>query len=965
LAEVAPALDGRMVAAEALAQARSRRLSASQKARADLVEAALLGSHQRWSEAAALFAKAERGLDPKRRVFASYGRYIAQSLADPTRVYPEPKLALTDPFGALAHAYVVAFRQDLQAAAEVLKDAQKRFPNGARLAVTAAQIAYALNRREEMRDAIARAKALDPDDPEVIAADSNIRGDIDGEVNAAVEALRRAAAIAPGNSNIWNSLGLFESDRDRPLAAEEALRRAIEADPGSPVSYANLAILLLDQNRIDEAGALIDKALSLDPAFHVGYIARGRYLLQKGEAAKGLEAILAGSAANPGLSQGLLMAAIAYYQDGDEELADQSLDNADRLDPNDPVVASVRTAIAIDQYQADQAVLAAREAVRRYRQRGGDFAGLAINKEGGSYPAQAYRFLNLNEWSRFYGDRVFDPFSASTYFDQSVVERPSLLTGRPDISNVESGVGTDLTALNLTIQGLFLDPLAVSGRIGRIDLLRRPFLDVEIGGSLLHHNGRIGWGADVTVQGFSNEPLPTSFTATASRTKANGRDPIDKEDVDNGAFFVGVAPSAADRFLVFGAGANQDPALARFSTPANFFEGTQNTTAVLGGAGWSHSFDDRNVVTAAVFGLSGLDRRYTNAASGNLPGFIVGGTSTERNRTEGVSAALSHMIGFGDLTLHYGFEAQRGRSIARTAGRSYVYNIANDSIDIADLNERTDTSFKGTRLYADAFWRPFDWLEAQAGIERSTVEIEDRPDDDAVSPRLGIGISPFEGQWLRAAYRQDVVQPIAFTLAPVTTVSLVPNALPTSLGADTKTLALRWDAEWSPHVFTSVEYQRQDATNLSLPLAYTFDSIDIEKARIERLAATANLWLTYGIGVFGTIGTISSEVSSEEARGADVPFIAGKFARAGMTLVHPSRLRITLAGTFVGDITGDLAGREIDDYWTADAALSWETPDRRLLFGLSVLNMFDEYYELAPDVRGTGRTFEASLKARF
>jgi tetratricopeptide (TPR) repeat protein len=124
------------------------------------------------------------------------------NLSYPTRVYPRPKIALNDPFGAPAHAYVVAFMQDLPAAAEVLKDAQKRFPNDARLAVTAAQIAYALNRREEMRDAIARAKALDPDDPEVIAADSNIRGDIDGEVNAAVEALRRAAAIAPGNSNI-------------------------------------------------------------------------------------------------------------------------------------------------------------------------------------------------------------------------------------------------------------------------------------------------------------------------------------------------------------------------------------------------------------------------------------------------------------------------------------------------------------------------------------------------------------------------------------------------------------------------------------------------------------------------------------------------------------------------------------------------------------------------------------------
>jgi len=27
--------------------------------------------------------------------------------------------------------------------------------------------------------------------------------------------------------------------------------------------------------------------------------------------------------------------------------------------------------------------------------------------------------------------------------------------------------------------------------------------------------------------------------------------------------------------------------------------------------------------------------------------------------------------------------------------------------------------------------------------------------------------------------------------------------------------------------------------------------------------------------------------------------------------------------------------------------------------------MFDEYYELVPDIRGPGRTFEASLQARF
>jgi len=971
LAEAALVLDGRAVAAQALAEARAGRLSAAQRARADLVEATLLGTQHRWSEAAALFARAERGVDAKRRVIASYGRYIAQSLADPKRVYPEPKNALDDPLGVLAHAYVTAFREDLKAAAEILKGAEKRFPNDMRIAVMSAQISYALNRREEMRSAIARAKAIDPDDPEVIAADSNIRGDIDGEVNAAVESLRRAAAIAPGNSNIWNSLGLFESDRDRPLAAEEALRRAIAEDPGSPVAYANLAFLLLEQNRIKEAGALIDQALALDPGFHVAYVARGLYLLQKGETAQALEAILAGSAANPAWAQGLLMAAAAYYQNGEDELAYQALDNADRLDPNDPDVSSARTAIAIDQYQADQAVLAARETLRRYRQRGGDFAGLAVNKDGGSYPTQAYRFLNLNEWSRFYGDRVFDPFNASSYFDQSAVDRPNLFTARPDISTIETGVGTDLTGLNLTLQGLFFDPLAVSGRIGRLDLIRRPFLDVEIGGGLLSRNGHLGWETEANVQGYSNEPLPTSFSLTANRAKAGRGATIDRQDTTGGSFFIGSAPSAADRFVLFGAASEQEPGIATIRTQTgirtSFFEGTEDTTSVVGGVGWSHSFSDRNVLTAAIFGQRGFDTQSWDLALSDPqdPLQLLGLIQRERTRTDGVSAALAHMIGFGDFTLRYGVEAQRGRTLDTIRSREFSYNVVTGEFEFQPIQEsESDMSFRATRLYADLFWRPSDWFEAEAGIQRTAVET-DFGDVSSVAPRVGIGISPFEGHWLRAAYRTDGVMPLAYTLSPVTTVGLVPNTLPVQSGGTIDTLALRWDAEWSPYLFTALEYQRQNAEHLDIGIPNSFDSIAVDKARIERLAATANLWLTHGIGVFGTIGTQSTEVLSQLGRGNDVPLIAGNFARAGITFVHPSRLKLTVAATFVGDLKGDLAGLELDDYWTADASLTWETPDRRLLFGLSVLNMFDEQFEVAPNIPGPSRTVMASVKARF
>lgn len=965
LAESAPAFEGRAAAAKALAEARRFPLNARQKTRTDLVEAVLLGGQRRWSEAASLFTRAERGgLDSKRRVSAVYGHYIAQSLADPKRIYPEPKLGSNDPEALLAHAYVVAFREDLDAALKVIEGAEKRFPKDARIAVFKAQLAMALNRREEMRKAIDRARSIDPDDPNVIMAHASIRAEIDGEVDAALGELRKVTAVAPGNAELWNGIGLFESTRDRPIAAEEALRRSIAEDPDSPVAYANLAILLLDQSRVEEAGALIQKALEIDPAFNVGYIALGRYLLQKGEAAKGIEAILAGSTANPAYSQGLLMAAIAYYQNGEEELADQALDNADRLDPNDPVVSIARTAIAIDQYRADEAVTAAREAVRRFRARGGDFAGLAVNRQAGSYPAQAYRFLDLNEWARFYGDRVFDPFTASSYFDQSAAQRPDILTTRPTISSVQ-GETADLTAFNLVVQGLFFDPLAVSGRIGRIDLVRRPFIDTEFGGSLVSRDGRLGWEADVNVQGFSNEPAPTSFSLTASRARLDGRDSINQESAGTASFFIGSAPSATDRFLIFGSASKAEPGLARIDTQIRSFKGDQETTSMQIGGGWSHSFGDRNVLTGAVFATRGLDRRYSDAASFDLYPLLIAGEEWKRTEIEGSVAALGHTIGFGDVTLRYGFEAQSGRTIAFTFGNGFVYNVLTDQFEQANTNERTDVDFRATRLYADLFWRPSDAFEAQAGIERTSVDVESRPEDIQVSPRVGVGVSPFEGHWLRAAYRRDGSLPLGFTLGPVSTVGLVPNVLPISLGGRLDTLALRWDAEWSPHFFTAVEYQRQDAHNLDIPMANTFESLSLEEARIERLAATANLWLGHGIGMFGTVGTISTDIRSEEALDRDVPFIAGKFARAGITFVHPSRLKFTLAETFVGDRKGDLTGAKLDDYWTTDASVTWETPDRRLLVGMTVLNLFDREYELAPNIPGPGRTFAASLKARF
>jgi len=964
LAETALNLDGRAVALRALAEARSRPLNNAQRARADLVAGLIAGLHRKWSEAASLFASAEKGLDERRRVTAAYGRYVAASLADPQHVQPEPRIGRDQPEAAIAHAFLLGFKQDLKAASEAAKAAEKQFPRNARVAVFSAQMSLALNDREAMREAVARARELDPDSPDVLLVSGMVLGYIDGEMNRALVELQKAAAIAPGKSDIWNTIGLFESERDAPIAAEEALRRAIAEDPEDPVAYTNLAILLLDQSRVEEAGRLIDKVFELDPSFSAAYSARGRYYLQKGETAKGLEEALAGSTANPAYSQGLLVTAIAYYQSGDDELAMQALENTDRLDPNDPAVATARTAIALDSYLADEAIRAARETVRRSRLRGGDYAGLAVNRRAGSYPVQAYTFLNLGEWARFYGDRVFDPFTASSYFDQAAARRDSLFVNRPTIGAVASNE-LDLAAFTLSVQGLFFDPLAVSSRAGRQDLVRRPFVDTTIGGSLVNRDGRAGWGANATVQGFTNEPAPTSFSLSAGRVRADGREALDNESTANAAFFVGMTPNAWDRFLVFGTASNLEPGLARINTPTRSFKGEQDFTEMQGGAGWSHSFADRNVLTGAVYANRGIDRRYTNAASLGLPPLAIAVDARERNRQEGAVAAINHSIGIGDFTFRSGYEGQIGNSLGATFGKSLLVNRNTGQAQATDLTARTDTDFRAHRVYADALWRPSDRFEAQGGAQWTSLSIGPNSSDAAISPRVGVAVCPFEGQWLRAAYRRDDDLPVAFTLAPVSTVGLIPNAIPSSLGSHTNTLALRWDAEWTQHLFTVVDYQKQDIQNLSLPIANTFEDLAIGKARVERLAATANLWLGYGIGVFGTIGTTNTETRSGEAIRRDVPFIADRFARAGVTFVHPSRIKLTLATTYVGERTGDLTGTALEDYWTTDAAITWESPDRHLLVGLTVLNIFDAKYEITPAIPGPTRAVAATVEARF
>ncbi|MBB1251301.1 FecR domain-containing protein [Rhizobium sp. G21] len=379
LAEGQLRLDGVLAAEQTLASLDDSKFSRSQRARLTLVRAIIAGFKNDYTTSARLFAEAKPGLDKRRQGIALYGGYYARTLADPNRVEPLPT-AVDGPEAAFLRAYALGFLNDLKATIAEFKSAEKRFPDDPVLPAYRAWIALLLNDREQTLEATERALALDPDNPVALEVSSHYLWGIRGDLRGALAKVERSVDLEPGSASSWNQIGNIQSELGGVREAEAAFRKSISIDPFSAATYTNLAIFYLDLDRVNDAKPLIDKALSLDAGFSPALVARGRYYLQTGKARLGVEDIFAGSVSDPGYQQAQLGLAAAQYQKGDRVAADQALDNAERLDGNDPVVSAVRARMALDDYDSENAIRYARDYVRLSRARGGYYGALGANQ---------------------------------------------------------------------------------------------------------------------------------------------------------------------------------------------------------------------------------------------------------------------------------------------------------------------------------------------------------------------------------------------------------------------------------------------------------------------------------------------------------------------------------------------------------------------------------------------------------
>ncbi|WP_026187195.1 FecR domain-containing protein [Ensifer sp. BR816] len=966
LAEIYLTLDGRQKAQAALDQAQRRGLNRSQAARVTLIEALIAGSENRFADAAKLFEQAARELDVKRRSIAAYGGYFARALADPDRVENPPRQT-AGAYGALAGALTAGFRTDIRTAIDTIKKAERQYPDDPSLPAFRAQFAMLLDDRDEMREGIERALAIDPDDPTALEARAHYRSDIENDLDGALADLQRALETAPGSPTIWNAIGLVQGERGDNRAAEKAFKKAIELDPTDPNYRNSLALQYLGEGRLTEAKREIDAALANDPSFDFVLGARGLYHLQNGDADKAIDDLLAASTANPGDAGAQLLLAGAHYEKGDRVPAAQALDNADRLDPNQPATSAIRTAIAIDAYDADAAIRNAREFMRRNRVKGGDTAALGANQSAGSTLNDAFRLQGLDAWGQYYGDAVFDPFTAAGYIDQAVHGSVNPLFNNYDFDSNPIVNSSNSSAFSAFFQGLLLEPHMLASRDRAANLVQYPFFEAELGGGVIANDDHAGWTGEAGVRGLTLTPFPVSINGNViweEPRDAVGQGlgvTIERESRLLGANgYITATPAPDDRVVAYARYSSFDDSRDQFDIPLPPAPidslNDDSSSQLISGIAWSHTFGYRNIANAAFFYADSEVVEGERAVFSDFPFPDLLTVRTEERRKNYIGA-ISHLVGDGDLTWRYGIEA----GAAESASKFDFIDRVTPGGPISISSASTQTVAK---TYVDGLYEITPDLKVEGAL--FARYIEDVNDNNIrLEPKLGVAWAPLDGHWLRAAVQREGYNFDIASLAPVGIVGLQPNQFLIGAEGYADTLALRWDAEWNDWIFTAIDYQHQEIHDGSIELPLSTEEYEFDKARADRVALTANLALGHGFGISATVAhTWSRDFSPASMNpSGELPYLPENSGQVALTWVNEANIRTTVAANYVG--ARSEGATTLDDFWTLDAALQWEPFDKRFEVELAGFNLLDEEFELRDGLPGWGPTFKGTVKVRF
>ncbi|MEM9738556.1 MAG: TonB-dependent receptor [Pseudomonadota bacterium] len=364
-----------------------------------------------------------------------------QRLSDYERAYGQDLTALA------LRAYLEAYAGRYGEAKILAETAARSTPEDWRQHLLLAQIAALQGNDDAFEQETARSIALAPTEATawhwraLYLASAGSAAPVD--IQSAIE---KATMLNPERVVSIASLAQFQAAQGQPAKALQTYEIAEALDPTEPFVLAGKAFIHLVMDRPD----LTDKTLApiagtplmQHPEIQSVLAIRDLVTGAADDASRAAGRVIAASPDRPGIAQ---LESIAHWQAGRHAVAIDVIDNAVRLDPNDPVSARIASAMAQDQYQAGAAIDFARaswDAKRRNSAAG--LVELPASQSGRIDIGGAFQFAGLTEQGAYYSSLARTQADANSAFGFAQIFQNSVAS--------QSSTST----------GLLLDPLSVT-----------------------------------------------------------------------------------------------------------------------------------------------------------------------------------------------------------------------------------------------------------------------------------------------------------------------------------------------------------------------------------------------------------------------------------------------------------------------------------------------------------------------
>jgi tetratricopeptide (TPR) repeat protein len=891
-------------------------------------------------------AVAEAGKAPILRVVVRPRDAVQWALYYPTIVYERPEdLKENDPrfYTYRASSLLNVGRVD-EAKADIERALQLNPVNSTAFALQSI-IAVTQNEKEKALNSAKKAVEADPNSPTArIAVSYALQAGFDLE--GALNSLKDAVKLGPGNALAWARLSELQLSFGRLDEALEAAEKAVTLNPDLSRTQTVLGFAFLTQVLTEQAKDAFKKAIKLDNADPLARLGLGLAMVREGNLNEGAREIEIAASLDPDNALIRSYMGKAYYEEKRDKQASEEFTMAGKLDSLDPTsffydaVHKQTTNRPVEALYDLQKAIELNDNRAVYRSRlllDSDLAARSASL------ARIYSDLGFQQLALVEGWKSVntDPgnFSAHRFLADSYSVLP-----RHEIARVSELLQSQLLQpINMTSIQPRLAESNSTGGPGALSfnefnpLFSRDGITVQASG--LTGENRT-WAGEGILAGIVKK---ASFSIGYSHFETEGwrQNAFQKDDVANAFLQLELSPQTSIQ-TEYRQRRTENGDLKLNFFPEDFFpyfEEKYETNSFR--LGIRHAFSPDSII------LGSFMYQHRDSGSQDIPpgGFVVFFEDKWPDQ-KAISGEVQHLF--------------RSKYVNITGGIGYFDIHAEDKllfefnpdfgIDPFKVSSPEDVRHKNFYIYY--YVKPIENITFTLGASCDSFDTSSRYSEprNQFNPKFGITWNPLPDTTLRAAAFRVLKRTLIMdqTLEP-TQVAGFNQFFDEDNSTESWRYGIAVDQKLSKNIYAGVEFSKRD---LNIPWRQTTETIDEIRRRDgkEYLGRAHLFWTPHPWLAF------SAEYQYERFKNDDDVALTSQFKEIkthrvplGLRFFHPSGLSASLKATYFnqeGDFTRQFVYFESgkDDFWIADAAISYRLPKRYGSVTIGATNLFDKHF---------------------